>query len=199
MKKLVFCTLLLLLIFFTGACSKGDRKIDVDEVTESTLLAKTNGEIQVATVEEFDKTYYSLSGLQDYIGEEIAAYNKKLGENKITVDSVKVVDNKAIMLLTYTGMDQYTAFNDVKAAYFNGGIKDIPLELPATLINAKDQSLVSTQETIQSEGYRILVLYEPYRIVVDGKVKFYSDKAKLIDENEVQSAAEGMTIVVYKP
>ena len=39
---------------------------------------------------------------------------------------------------------------------------------------------------------------EPYHIIVGGKVKYYSENAKPIDNNEVQGSAEGMTIVVFK-
>lgn len=199
MKRLVYYTIALLLILGVAGCSKGNKKIDVNEVTESTLLAKTNGEIQVATVEDFDKEYYSLSELQDYVDDQIAAYNDKTGDKKIKVDSVQLVNNKAVMLLNYSGMDQYTAFNEVTAAYFNGGVKDLSLTLPATLVNSKNEALASTKEIIQNNKYKVLILNEPYHIVVDGKVKFYSDNAKLIDENEVQGSKEGMTVVVFKP
>lgn len=199
MKRLVFYTTVLLLIFTAAGCSKGDKKINADDVKESTLLARTNGEIQVATIEGFDKEYYSLNELQNFVDEQIAAYNSKAGDNRIKVDSVQLADDKAVMLLTYSGMDQYTAFNEVTAAYFNGGVKDLPFSLPATLVNSKNEALASTQEIIQNNKYKVLILNEPYHIVVDGKIKYFSDNAKLIDDNEVQAPNEGMTIVVFKP
>ncbi len=199
MKKLVLGTIILLCILGVAGCSGKTKSINIKDVTTNTMLAKSNGEIQVASIENFDKTYYNLNELQDFVNQQISDYNKKAGADKIKVKNMKIIDKKAVLLLTYSGMDQYVAFNKVTASYFNGGIKDNPLKLPTTLVNAKDESLASTQEVIQDETLKVIVLNEPYHIIVDGKVKFYSENASLIDSNEVQGAAEGMTIVVFKP
>lgn len=199
MKKTAFCSIALLLLLGIAGCSGKEKSIDIDDVEANTLLARTNGEIQVASVEDFEKDYYKLSELQDFVNKEITTYNNEAGADKITVDKVEVKNQKAYLLLTYSGMDSYCAFNQVSAAYFNGGVKDIKLKLPTTLVTAKDESLASTQDIIQDSSYKILVLYEPYQIMVDGKVQYYSENAALIDKNEVEGAAEGMTIVVYKP
>jgi hypothetical protein len=153
----------------------------------------------VASVEDFDKEYYDLSDLQNFVDQEVASYNGEAGADKITVNDVEIKDKKAYLLLTYSGMDQYCAFNNETAAYFIGGVENITLELPTTLITAADESLASTQDIIKDSNYRILVLNEPYHIIVEGKVQYYSENASLIDKNEVEGAAEGMTIVVFKP
>jgi hypothetical protein len=196
MKRIVLCTIALLLMLGAVGCTNEELK--VDKITANTIVAKSNGELQVATIEDFDKNYYDLDELKEYIEEQVNAYNKKVGEDKITVDEVDKKDGKAVMILTYSGMDQYATFNEVSAAYFTGGIQDISLKLPSTLVDAKNGSLASTDEILKDEKLKILVLNEPYHIVTDGKVKYYSDKATLVDENEVDGAAEGMTIVVFK-
>jgi hypothetical protein len=199
MRKLVLCTIVLLLILGTVGCSGREKSINANDISSNTFLAKSNGELQVAVVEDFNKAYYELNGLKDYINQCVSDYNKKVGADNITVDSVEVKEEKAIMILTFKGMQDYSTFYNVTAAYFNGGVKDITLKLPATLINSKDGSLVSTQEILQNQDYRILVLNEPYDIMVDGKIKFYSENVTFKDNSEVQSVADGMSIVVYKP
>ena len=199
MKKLAFCAVLLLLLLGTAGCNKEEKFITADEVTTDTILAKANGALQVATVEDFDKTYYKLDELKDFIAKKIDAYNKKAGSEKIKVDDIRLKGGKAIMLLNYSGMDQYATFNNVTAAYFNGGITENPLEMPETLVSEKDGSLASTQEVLQNGKYKILVMTEPYDIIVDGKVKYYSENAVLSEDNIVKGAEEGMTIVVFKP
>ncbi len=196
MKRVVLCTIALLLMLGVVGCTNEELK--VDKITANTIVAKSNGELQVATIEDFDKNYYDLDELKEYIEEQVNAYNKQVGDEKITVDEVDKKDDKAVMILTYSGMDQYANFNEVSAAYFAGGIGDISLKLPSTLIDAKNGSLASTDEILKDEKLRILVLNEPYHIVTDGKVKYYSEKATLVNENEVDGAAEGMTIVVFK-
>ncbi|MBP1754393.1 MAG: hypothetical protein H6Q59_791 [Firmicutes bacterium] len=113
MKKWFLCTILLLLVLGTAGCRKEEKFLTADDITTNTLLAKSNGVLQVATVEEFDQTYYKLSELKDFISKEIDTYNKAAGEDKITLDDVQLNGGKAIMLLTYSGMDQYAGFNDV--------------------------------------------------------------------------------------
>lgn len=198
MRKTVLFLILLLFASGIAGCTKKDFILTVDEITENTLFAKVNGQLQVATVESFDKNYYQLGELEQFIAEEIEVYSKKAGEGKIRIDGVELREGRAIMLLTYSGMDQYAAFNEVTAAYFNGGITEIPLELPATLINSKNGSLASTQEILQNDKYKILVMNEPYEIIVDGKVKYYSENVTLEDDNRV-SATEGMSVVVFRP
>lgn len=196
-KSFLFVVLLMSLLVITG-CSKNIKSINTEEVSVNTILAKTNGVLQVATVENFDKPYYDLKELKEFITKEVELYNKNAGDNKVKIDAVEQRDNKVIMLLTYTGMDQYTAFNKVTAAYFNGGIANLKMKLPATLVNASNESLTGTQEVIQNKGYKVLVLNEPYEIIVDGNVKYYSESAKLLEDNKVLGAAEEMTVVVFK-
>jgi ABC-type glycerol-3-phosphate transport system substrate-binding protein len=199
MKKFALCTILLLLLLGTAGCNKEEKMITADEVTTDTILAKANGVLQVATVEDFDKSYYDLGELQDFIAQKIDAYNKEAGSVKIKVDDVSLKSGKAIMILTYSGMDQYASFNDVTAAYFNGGITENPLDMPETLVSEKDGSLASTQEVLQNGKYKILVMTEPYHIIVDGKIKYYSENAVLSEDKTIKGAEDGMTIVVFKP
>ncbi|MDF2511240.1 MAG: hypothetical protein K0S04_1106 [Herbinix sp.] len=196
MKKIVLCATMLFLMLGAVGCT--NEELRVDKVTANSIVAKSNGKLQVATIEDFDKNYYDLDELREYIEEQVDTYNKTAGDEKITVDDVDKKDDKAVMILTYSGMDQYANFNEVSAAYFTGGVGDISLKLPSTLIDAKNGSLASTDEILKDEKFKFLVLNEPYHIVTDGKVKYYSEKATLVDENEVDGAAEGMTIVVFK-
>ncbi len=199
MKKFTLCTMLLLFLLGTAGCNKEEKFITADEVTTNTILAKANGVLQVATVEDFDKSYYNLGELEAFIAQKIDEYNKKAGSEKIKVDDVRLKGGKAVMILTYSGMDQYASFNDVTAAYFNGGISDNPLDMPETLVSVKDGALASTQEVLQNGKYKILVMTEPYDIMVDGKIKYYSENAVLSEDKTIRSAEDGMTIVVFKP
>lgn len=196
MKKMFLCTALLLVTL--AGCTKEDLTLTSDKVSANTFLAKSTGELQVATVEDFDKDYYNLKELEDFVTTQIDAYNAKEGNKKITVNDVQKRDDKAIMILTYSGMEAYANFNEVTAAYFTGGISNIPMDLPSTLINTKNDSLASTEEILQNDKYKILVLNEPYTILVDGKVKYYSENATFVDDNTIQGAAEGMTVVVFR-
>lgn len=199
MRKLVFCITVLLFIISAVGCRKEEIIITTEEITVNTLLAKANGELQVATVEEFEKPYYNLTELEEFVANEIDVYNQKAGGEKISFEDIKLKDGRAIILLSYTGMDQYTAFNQVTAAYFNGGIEGNPLNIPATLLKAKDGSPENSQGVLSNQKYKVLVMNEPYDIIVDGTIMYYSDNAVLVNKNTLQSAADAMTVIVYKP
>jgi outer membrane murein-binding lipoprotein Lpp len=47
MKKMVLLTAILMLILGLAGCSKEEKSIDADEVSTNTLLAKSNGELQI--------------------------------------------------------------------------------------------------------------------------------------------------------
>ena len=199
MKKMILYMVMLIIVLGAFGCSRKDMIITTEEISDNTLLAKSNGQLQVATVEDFGEGYYQLSELEEFITKEINKYNQAAGADNIIIDDIQVRNNKAIMLLSYTGMDQYAAFNKVTSAYFNGGITELPFDMPATLASAKDGSATNTLEVLKNEKYKVLVMNEPYDIIVDGKIKYYSDNAVLKDKNTLQSAQEGMTVVVFKP
>lgn len=203
MKRLVSFSLVLLLIIGLTGCANKTKYINSDDVKESTMLARSNGSLQVATVEKFDKKYYNLTELNDFIGKEVVAYNDTIKAENIKINKIDVREVEgvkcAVMLLSYASMKDYSEFNSVMAAYFHGGVKNVTFELPEKLVNAKHEVLTNTSDVIENTGFRVLVVTEPLHIVVDGKVQFYSENVKKIDGNEVRSSAEGMSVIVYKP
>lgn len=203
MKKIVALTLVLLMLIGLTGCSNKTKYIDAQDVTESMMLARADGSLQVATVEKFDKEYYNLTELNDFIGKEIVAYNDTVKAENIKLDKVDVRDiggsKAAVMVLSYAGMKDYADFNQALAAYFHAGVKDVTLDLPKELLSYKKQDKVNTEDVIKHSDYRVLVVTEQFHIIVGGKIKYYSENAKKIDNNEVRSAAEGKTVIVYKP
>jgi len=198
MKKFILCTMVLLLVLGTTGCKKEKIDITAENITVNTLLARPNGELKAATVEDFNKSYYDVKELKKYIEDQIDSYNDVTGGKKITVEDVQKINDKAVMILSYSGMDQYTAFNKVTCAYFTGGDKEIPYTLPATLLSVKGKT-TDTNKVIANESLKILIITEPYEVVVEGTIKYYSDNAEYVDKNTIQSAKDGMTIIAYKP
>lgn len=199
MRKLLLCGILLLCLTSFAGCTKEELILSVENIETNTLLVKNNGMIQTATVEEFGKDYYNLNELSEFVMEEINSYNQASGGENVIMDDLERKDTKAIMILSYTGMKHYAEFNKVMAAYFNGGIKEVPIELPGTLVNVKKGSSANTTEIIQNEKYKVLVVEEPFDVVVDGNIQYHSDNAVIAEKNKLQSANEGMTVIVFKP
>jgi hypothetical protein len=152
-------------------------------------------------VDTFDKPYYNLTELEEFAKNEINLYNQKAGSERVKMDDVSLKSGNAVVLLSFEGMGDYAGFDQAQSAYFNGGAYDLTkdtMNLPDTLLNAKDKSAVPIGEILNNEKYKVLVMNEPYNIIVDGTVKYYSDNATLADKNMV-NGGEGTTVVVFKP
>lgn len=174
MKKIVLCTMLLVFLLMAAGCSKKEIFITAEDITTDTMLVKRNGELQVAIVEDFEKPYYKLSELEEFVSKEINAYNEKAGGEEVKIDDLGLKDNKAVMVLKYTKMAHYSTFNNMPAAYFSADTDNVALELPDQYINAKNDSVVDKSTAFKNGKNKVLVLYEPYEIIVDGKVRYYS-------------------------
>ncbi|HKL99669.1 MAG TPA: hypothetical protein VJZ06_07165 [Mobilitalea sp.] len=199
MKKYIFSTILLLLVLGTAGCTKKEIFLTAEEISTNTMLIKRNGELQVAIVEDFDKTYYNLNELEEFVSAEINVYNQKVGSDEVTLEDLKLNGNKAVMLLHYSGMAHYSAFNNVTAAYFGTGTKDITLELPAQFVNDKNGDIVKSETAMGNEKYKVLVVYEPYNIIIDGSIKYYSQNATKDEDKNLRSSDDGATVVIYRP
>ena len=103
------------------------------------------------------------------------------------------------MILGYSKMAHYSAFNNMPAAYFGADTKDVALELPSQYLDAKKNEVVDKDTALKNGKNKVLVLYEPYEIIVEGDIKYYSENATLVDKNRIRSADENMTVVIYRP
>ncbi|NLZ82672.1 MAG: hypothetical protein GX915_03295 [Clostridiales bacterium] len=198
MKRLFLCVILILgLIGMTG-CTKEELTLTAEAIEVDTILAKNNGEIQAATVEGFDKGYYNLNELTEFITAEIDAYNLSSGGANVTMNELQRKGENVVMIISYAGMKHYAEFNKVIGAYFNGGKSDVAMDLPEKLINVKNGSGENTSEILQDDKLRFLVIDEPSDVLIDGKVQFVSDNLD-ISNNKIQSVSEGRKVIVFKP
>ena len=182
-----------------AGCSKKEIFISTDNVTDNTILVKRDGSLYVAIAEEFDKSYYNLDELNEFITKEVNAYNDKQGSKEVTIEELELKNGKAVMILGYTKMAHYSAFNNVPAAYFSSDTENVALELPSQYLDARKNTQVDKDTAFKSGKNQVLVLYEPYEIIVEGDIRYYSDNATLVDESKLKSDSEEMTVVIYKP
>lgn len=52
------------------------RKVDLSNVTESTIGVNGDGSVEEVVIESFDKEYYSLSDLTAYVNKQVDAFNQ---------------------------------------------------------------------------------------------------------------------------
>lgn len=86
MKRVLFCVISILYILMLTACTKEEIFITSDDITSNTMLVKRNGSLYVAIVEDFDKSYYNLGELNEFVSKEVNAYNDKVGSKEVTIE-----------------------------------------------------------------------------------------------------------------
>lgn len=199
MKKVILYTIVMISFFALSGCKKEEIFINTDDITTNTMLVKRDGSIYATIVEEFDKSYYNLNELNEFVSEEVNVYNQKIGSTEVAIEGLELKNNKAILILKYSKMAHYSVFNDMPAAYYSASTENVALELPEQYVNAKKDSVVDRDTAMKNGKNKVLVLYEPYEIIVEGDIKFYSNNATLLKENKVKSNSDDMTVVIYRP
>ncbi|MDF2586875.1 MAG: hypothetical protein K0S41_716 [Anaerocolumna sp.] len=199
MKKITLYTMLTICFILMVGCKRKDIVITDEDVKTNTILVKNDGTIQAATVEVFDKSYYNLTELNTFITENINKYNQTNGENAITLNSLEQKDGDAVLILNFSNIDHYKTFNKVEANLLTAEeAKSSDLTLPDVFVNASDSSYISKDVALKNGKYKVLVLNENTDVLVDGTIKYYSEGA-LISKSKMQTAAEGETVIIYKP
>lgn len=199
MKKITFCTILAFCFILLAGCNKKNKEIIIDDVKTNTLLVKNDGTVQAAFVEAFDQDYYNLTELNDYVSQEINKYNSEAGVDAVALGSLEIKDKNVVLLLNYTGLDHYSNFNQIDMVMMN--LTDFPnseVILPDTFYSAKNKEVVTKDTVMENEKCKVLIVNEGINVLVDGKVKYYSN-GQLLDSSELQAASEGQTIIIYKP
>lgn len=185
-------------IFLFG-CS-GGKAINVEEVKADTILLKNDGTIQAATIEAFDKDYYSSEELEAFITEKINEYiGANTTEPSIAIESLKVKNGTAILLLKYTNLKDYNAFNEKSVIFTTTeAAKGEEVTLPEVFVSASDGAYVAPEVALKNSKYKVIVLNDNTELVVDGKIKYFTN-GKLISKSKFQTSGENESVVVYKP
>ncbi|TAH67886.1 MAG: hypothetical protein EWM47_08630 [Anaerolineaceae bacterium] len=199
MKRALICMISILCILMLAGCKKEEIFITTDDITSDTMLVKRNGSLYVAIIEEFDKSYYNLDELNEFISKEVNAYNNKVGSTEVTIEELGLKNGKAVMILGYSKMAHYSAFNSMPAAYFSASTENVALELPAQYVDARKDTMVASDVAMKNGKNQVLVLYEPLEIIVEGDIRFYSDNLTLVEESKAKSSSEDMAVVIYRP
>jgi hypothetical protein len=181
-----------------AGCKREEIVLSVDNVKTNTVLVNKDGTVRAATVETFDKNYYSLSELKDFVTEKIKKYNSEAGAEAVLLDSLEIKDGNAVMILKYTSLDHYNQFNKVEAVLAKvTEIQNADVTLPDTFINVKNGAEVSKDIALENEKYKVLVMNENTNIMVEGTIKYYSNVV-LVNSTTAEASQDGTSVIIFK-
>ena len=194
MKKFILSLIVFVMVTAMVSCSKQELILTFEDVSENTILVKSNGIIQVNSRNLIGITT-AFRNLRSLLRKKLM-YNQEIGQEEVVIDDV-LLKGKAIVILTYSGMAHYSGFNNVRAAYFRSDIEEIPLQLPEKVVDVKKDELINFDSALDGKN-QVLVLYEPYEVIVEGDIKYYSDNASIEGDNKARSMGNDPTVIIYK-
>lgn len=199
MKRFILYAILALCLILSAGCKKKDRVIIAEEVKNNTVLVKNDGTVQAATVEAFDKNYYNLDELNNYVTNQIKKYNQDKGSESIIMDSLTLIEGNAVMILSYAGLADYNAFNKMETGFTTtADAKSSKLELPEVYLSSKDGAYASPDVALKNGKYRILVFKEKTNVMIDGTIKFFTN-GKMNGKSNFETGSEEQSVIIYKP
>lgn len=160
---------------------------------ESTVYVRKNGKIVSTDVEEFDTSAYDESALKAYIDEAIDSYTSENGSGRVKLQSLKVEDNKATLIIEYASADDYTNFNGVQL--FTGTLAEAlaagyTFDGDFASISDGRATACDVSEFKNQDGFKVCIIKANTNLNVTGDIKYASvENVSLVDKKTVAIAA----------
>lgn len=218
MKKVCSICLTILMISLISGCATRFPE-------EDTVYIQKNGTISEASVESFDKDYYSQEELESFIKDEIDDYEKDY-DGSVKMVAFKVEEDTAKLMMKYGDYQSYSDFNGqelftgtvvqaIAAGYqFDVNFAEVKDgEVEGESLNTQDAteslteavpqttSAVDAKDITSNEDYKVVILNEDTDVEVKGTIRYVSTNGvTLKDENtaSVKALNGEVSYLVYE-
>ena len=193
-----------LMVGLVGCSPLGDIEL---EAGDSGIYIEDDGAISYGSCEKFDKKYYNEDQLENEIDTEVSDFNKSKyssvddacsindfsansKEARLVLDFVTTYDFKNYMI-NFAGFEE--------DGFYIGPISDNDkCPIKGTFVKPHTKKTVTAKE-IKNMKDCILVTYTPFKVQVDGDIKYISTNCK-IDDDDVVSTSKNkgeLSYIVY--
>lgn len=184
-----------------AGCNGRLQSLNISDIKDETFLLRSDGSVQYAAYEEFDKYYYREDELEEFMKNTIESYNEQQGEEVVELTKFKVVSvndkNYAKAIFTYDSLGVYCEMNDVKAQTYSMKEAKAKGVLPTTFTMASDGSKTDQKEVTSNEDYKVLTIAIKADVILPSTVKYYTN-AMILSSNSVETTGEDVAVIVYK-
>ena len=211
MRYRIWLTVILCMILLAGCTGKN---VDLSKATESTIGINRDGSVEEVVIEPFDRNYYSLTELTDYVNQQVDAFNQanpqeqpenqKANEAPATAVTVRYVETDsdaktATMALSYQTIAIYNAFNetDFKFLSMEEATQDQSVLDIKDLIQRKTGEETAFSDITEEKQLHLIYTDRSVRIQTSGKIMYYSKDASLVDDQTIQTA-DGPSVILFK-
>ncbi len=195
-KRITFGICVIMCLSLLNGCG-GSWELELSSIDTDTIYVSSEGFIELANVEDFDKEYYSKSQLEEFIEETIDTYKETAGSGEVTMEDFSVKDKVAKVLLKFDSAETYADFQGTDFQVVHTEDIQGNLVLPENFISADDGSSVSKDTVIKEDGLKLLIVNEPLHVQLDGTIKYYSE-ASITGDNVAEIEGEKTAIIVYE-
>ena len=185
-----------------AGCKSKLQSLSIADINDETFLLRSDGSVQSAAYEEFEKYYYQQDELEEFMQDTIKSYNEQQGEEVVELTKFKVEENAsgknyATAIFTYDSLAVYCEMNGVEAQTYTMKEAKAKGVLPTTFTMASDGSKVSQKEVSDNEDYKVLTISIKADVYLPNTVKYYTN-AMILSSNSVETTGEDVAVIVYK-
>ncbi len=191
------------------------------EPTESSIYLRADGSVISAEITGFDNTSfgeerYSEEELRAFVEDAVKAYNAGVGSPNlaysselpdknsilpVSIDSLKVAEKEAELIISYASCADYLKFNDADDTVTQLSVTSAPVAVASGvsldgLLNAKGE-IVDTSKAKESEKYRVATVTGGTTVVINGKILGVSG-AEILGDHMVRTTAGVTACILFR-
>lgn len=182
MKKYIVLLAGILFILLTGCTAAADN---------STVTIDKKGKVTSEIVENFDESYYDTEKLKSAVEKAITAYNKKQGDDKVSMGQLKFdkKQQEVRLKMEYASCSDYEAFNAV--TLFDGTMAQAgeTYDFAGVFLDTGGNETDIAAIRAQYPDARVTVSNEPVDVMTRGKILCVSENVKILGEKKVRILA----------
>lgn len=200
----VTAAMLVVVILAVSGCSKKSNTYSTEYKGEF-IRINADESIMAVYAEDFDEKQYDEKELESMVNEEVEDFNSEHSKDSgMSVKSVGVKKDQAIVKLNFKTLDDYVLYNetyvdsDVKFDMFNGTYDEIQKkeyklsDCKFKKVGDKKEEDLSISEILKKEDkstLRVIYIKHGITIRVEGEIKYVSSDIKL--KNGAAKTADG--------
>lgn len=192
-KRILLVSMILAAMLLSGCSNTGD-------IEQNTIVVKKDGTVLGAIIEDFSDSKYVSEELQAMLEEEIAAYNAKAGEGRVTLETYEVTEDKKVKIyLEYASFEDYAGFNE--ETFFVGTVSEA-YEAGHEFVDMEnvtgEGTAIGKADVLEKGSMKMVVFEEPVHVRVNGKITYVSSGVTADGKKEAAAnKEEGMTETFY--
>ncbi|MBQ9644365.1 MAG: OB-fold nucleic acid binding domain-containing protein [Lachnospiraceae bacterium] len=158
-------------------------KVDMKELTGSTMFFLKDNQIEVVSVEGFSEDYYNEEELKNQITAWVGEFNRN--GDKVSFKALDVEDGTAKLDLKYKNSEAYEDLNKIRTYYgtlAGAGQKGYDTNLFIGAVSAENPNKILTATAATDmDDVTVIILSQPIAIRTYEKIRFASTNVSIID------------------